>query len=124
MCSVPSLIAGAQTASYLNNAKSFHGPQVYKEPTSGTILYVESDGLHVCAISKEGRILWNKNPFQDARLEPYRFSQPQIIYVGPAQKWMLERVRSKSDFIQIQYNSTQTGILNILTGEFEFMGQD
>ena len=46
----------------------FPGPQVCKDPTTGTLLYVESDGRHVAAISRDGKLLWNKDPFKDAHL--------------------------------------------------------
>jgi hypothetical protein len=54
----------------------FPGPQVYQDPASGTTLYVESDGRHVVAISKEGKLLWVRDIFKDAKLEFYRTYTP------------------------------------------------
>lgn len=64
----------------------FPGPQVFKDPTSGTLLYVETDGRHVAAISGDGKLLWNRDPFKDARLPFYRTEKPQIVYIGPVSK--------------------------------------
>ena len=40
--------------------ETFPGPQVYKDVHSGTTLYVETDGRHVSAISRNGKLLWTK----------------------------------------------------------------
>jgi len=45
-------LAAAQKQTYIARyLTDFPGPQVYKDPTDGTLLYVESDGRHVAAIS-------------------------------------------------------------------------
>ncbi len=115
---------------YINYAQEFRGPLAYRDVKSEIIVYVESDGRHVTAISKEGKILWLKNPFQDAGLKPYRVDYPQIIYIGPPQKWMLQslededRENAKYIFIGIDFNSSQFGVINLSNGQFTFMGQD
>jgi hypothetical protein len=113
-----------QTTTYVDAPKAFRGPLTYRDSASQTIYYVESDGRHVSAINKEGKILWHKNPFVDAGLKPYRVERPVIVNIGPAQKWMLDAMKGKGDFIQINFNSSQAGVLNTATGEFRFMGQD
>jgi hypothetical protein len=102
--------------------RSSHGPQVYKEPNSGTLFYVESDGRHVAAISADGKLLWHKDPFKDGHLEFYRTHRPQIVYIGPLPHSV---PRSDSDkYIRIVFNSSQFGDLRISDGQFTFGGQD
>jgi len=44
-------------------------PFVLNDPRSGLILYVESDGRHMAAITHEGEMLWHRNLFSDPKLE-------------------------------------------------------
>ena len=105
------------TGRYLTD---FPGPQVYKDPTSRTLFYVESDGRHVAAISVAGKLLWIKDPFQDAHLPQYRTKTPQIVYIGAD-----DPPRGKPvQFIAIQFNNSQFGVMRIRNGEFLFQGQD
>ena len=103
-------------------------PHTYRDPNSGVIFYVESDGRHVSAIAPDGKILWNRDPFADAHLAVYRTKTPRIVYfdrVDPADKdhnWML---RGKAGlYLGINFNSSQFGILDAKSGEFTFLGQD
>ena len=70
--------AARETVTYIGHyLESFPGPQVYKDPNSGTLFYVETNGRHVAAISGDGRLLWSKDPFKDGRLPFYRTKKPQ-----------------------------------------------
>ena len=104
----------------------FPGPQAYRDADSGIIFYVESDGRHVAALSNEGKVLWHRDPFTDAKLQPYRTKQPRIVWIGQPLKWMVEAMSSKGrgKFISVSYNSSQAGVMDIKTGDFTFMGQD
>jgi hypothetical protein len=97
----------------------FPGPQVYKDPTSGTLIYVETDGRHVAAISFAGKLLWNRDPFTDAHLPLYRTEKPQIVYIGPDPAG-----GEPGKFVAIAFNSSQFGVMRISNGEFRFRGQD
>jgi len=97
---------------------------VYKDPNSGTLFYVETNGRHVAAISGDGRLLWSKDPFKDGRLPFYRTKKPQIVYIGPAQKGVHPPGEESSKFVSIAFNSSQSGLLRMSTGDFEFLGQD
>jgi hypothetical protein len=102
----------------------FPGPQVYKDPQSGTTLYVETDGRHVAAISGDGKLLWNRDPYKDAHLPFYRTEKPQIVYIGLVAK-SNPYARGESDkFAAITFNNSQFGLLRISNGEFQFLGQD
>ena len=96
-------------------------PQTYKDSNSGLIFYVESDGRHVTAISPEGKIVWTRNPFEDARLEPYRNPMPRITWVGPAGERPLGMTGT---FIFIRFDSSQMGFMNVETGDFRYAGRD
>jgi len=115
---------GAQMTTYLDAPRQFSGPLTYKDPKSGIVFYVESDGRHVSAINSEGRILWCKDPFAEAKLEFYRTKEPKIVYIGALNEWMIKAFMGKGEFIAITFNSSQFGVLNVATGEFTFEGQD
>lgn len=88
-------------------------PHAYKDAESGIVFYVESDGRHISAISPEGKILWSRDPFADAHLPFYRTQTPRIVFIG---RWR--------GCVAISYSSTQSGNLDIKTGDFTFTGQD
>jgi hypothetical protein len=104
------------TGKYLSD---FPGPQVYKDPTTRTLFYVETDGRHVAAISCGGKLLWNRDPFTDAHLAHYRTDKPQIVHIGPDPAG-----GPPGKFISIAFNSSQFGVIRISDGEFRFRGQD
>jgi hypothetical protein len=110
---------------YVNRALSFRGPIAYADKTLKTVFYVESDGRHLSAIAFDGRILWTRNPFVDAKLKPYRSDEPKIVGIGPSQALGLRRSPDpKATFIGIEFDSTQFGIVDSKNGDFFFMGQD
>jgi hypothetical protein len=94
----------------------------YMDPATGVILYVETDGRHVAAISPEGKLLWLKNPFVDANLQPYRVPRPTIFTMGHS-NWTPPG-GTKDAFVGLGFNSSQFGVINLRTGEFTFEGQN
>jgi hypothetical protein len=119
------LCAAQKTVTYVTHyLEPFHGAQAYKDRLSGTILYLESDGRHVAAISLEGKVLWNRDPFSDAHLEYYRTDKPQIIYIGPAMANDYPKKWKRREIARIVFNNSQFGGLRISDGEFQFLGQD
>ena len=116
---------GQETQTYVaHDLEPFPGPQVYKDLNSGTTLYVETDGRHVAAISGDGKLLWNRDPFKDAHLDYYRTKKPQIIYIGPVSKSNPYAKGESEKFAAITFNNSQFGLLRISNGEFKFLGQD
>lgn len=102
----------------------FPGPQSYRDSATGITFYVESDGLHVAAISKEGKILWVRDPFHDAKLSDYRTHKPQIVFIGKG-SWSVNGVRRRdAPAILIRFNSSQFGAMRMSDGEFQIYGQD
>jgi hypothetical protein len=121
------LAASAQkpkTTTFVDGWHDFPGPQVYRDAHSGTLYYVESDGRHVAAISRVGKLLWVRDPFMDAHLEPYRTDNPQIISIGEATWWGEGPPSKFRGYVIITYNSSQFGALNRSNGDFQFLGQN
>jgi hypothetical protein len=119
-------IAGStQGQQYVDGYRPFRGPVAYVDGATKTILYVETDGRHVSAISLEGKVLWTRDPSADAHLKPYRVGNPKIIRIEKPLPWMLgPRPDPKRHFVAIGFDSTQTGVIDVGTGAFSFVGQD
>jgi len=107
---VLSLGAAQETRTYVARyLQAFPGPQVYKDVHTGTVLYVETDGRHVAAISRDGKLLWNRDPFKDARLEFYRTKNPQIVYIGPVSKSGPYAGKQPERLAAITFNNPRSG---------------
>jgi hypothetical protein len=103
---------------------AFPGAQLYRVPSSGTVIYVESDGRHLAAISRAGKLLWNRDPFKDAGLPFYRFKDPQVANLGAAARSGVLRGQDPSQFVSIHLTNSQFGFIRISDGEFLPEGQD
>jgi hypothetical protein len=57
-------------------------PFLLNDPRSGLMLYLESDGRHMSAIARDGKIAWHRDLFDDPRL-PYAFPPPPQIVGEP-----------------------------------------
>jgi hypothetical protein len=102
----------------------FPGPQSYRDTATGITFYVESDGLHIAAISKEGKILWVRDPFHDAKMSDYRTHDPKIVSIGKG-SWFINGVHQRHiAAVQITFNSSQFGTVRMSDGAFQLQGQD
>jgi hypothetical protein len=101
-----------------------YGAQSYRDVHSGLILYVESDARHVSAISPTGKLLWTRDPFNDAHLQLYRTKHPQIAHLGPGPKAVIGIRGKPRDFVYLEFNSSQFGLLRLSDGEFIFQGEN
>jgi hypothetical protein len=122
-CHAPAQKTVTYVAHYL---EPFPGPQAYKDVRSGTLLYLETDGRHVAAISSEGKLLWNREPHKDASVPTYRTDNPQIYYVGKPSRSLSGYLAPENpdQFAVITFTNSQFGVLRISNGEFKFLGQD
>ena len=94
---------------------------------SWTTYYVEVDRRHVVAIGPSGRQLWRRDPFVDAKLQPYRKAHPKIIWIGSPSKVYAHKVYAHTvveDCLSIAFDSSQFGLLTPPSGDFIFLGQD
>jgi len=122
---VQSLPPNQQEETVSPRHEPFSGPLVYKDPDSGTILYVESDRRHVASITRDGTLLWNKDPFKDGKLPLYRTNTPQIVYIGPVKSRSVAPAPGKpNEYVWIAFNSSQFGVLRIVDGYFDWLGQN
>jgi hypothetical protein len=100
------------------------GPQVYRDPKTGILLYVESDGRHLAAISSDGKLLWSRDPFSDAHLPFYRFKDPKVVTIRALPPTIDPQEGAWDKFVSIFLANSQFGWLRISDGEFRFRGQD
>ena len=104
-------------------------PLAYRDKLTGILLYVESDGRHLAAVSPKGKILWVRDPFVDRNLCPYRTARPIIVYVGPT-GWSGDETSIAKIFkvaghlVEIRFDSSQFGVVDINSGKFFFAGQN
>ena len=105
-----------------NPNPKYGGPHTYKDPESKITFYVESDGRHVAAISEEGKMLWVRDPFVDAKLKPYRHPRPFIVKIERPSENDIGSI--EGHFVMVSFSSSQFGILDIQNGKFIWLGQD
>jgi hypothetical protein len=112
-------------------AKAF----VYKDPRSAISLSVDNDGRSLVATDSSGRILWVRNPFEDARLCPYRTPRPIIYEIdfvdslpdfGERMAPYLQKLGMlpTHKYVQIRFDSSQFGLVDETSGNFLFEGQN
>jgi hypothetical protein len=107
-------------------------PYALRDVDSSVVYEVEADGRHVSATDRFGALLWYRDPFEDAHLKHYRTDTPRIVTFdfhkrGESENWDLpERILQKKgikNYISIMFNSSQSGFLDVTTGDFFFTGQ-
>jgi hypothetical protein len=114
---------GSDTVRYVAHATDpYRGPVAYSDKKLQRVFYVESDGQHLSCIGFDGKVMWTRVPFVDARLKPYRMEKPRIVSIGQPLPWML--AKTKGTFVAINFESTQFGIVDADSGTFYFLGQD
>jgi hypothetical protein len=100
----------------------------YLDKKSGTLFYVESDGRHLAALSPLGDLLWVRNPFVDKNLCPYRLERPIIARIEAItdvhEAELIKIWKREGPFLEIYFNSSQFGAVDIKTGDFLFEGQN
>jgi hypothetical protein len=115
-------------------------PWSYFDPESGITLHVERDGRHLAAVDRYGKLLWNRNPFVDDDLCPYRSAHPFIAELRSTavrddfivrelneiipRGGKIEIPSPHAYFISLSFNSSQDGWLNVDNGDFYLTGQN
>jgi len=106
----------------VNEPYRSRGPVAYVDKKLQVVVYAETDGRHVSAINFDGRVLWTRNPFVDAHLKPYRVAEPKIVFFYTPRPRMIEG--KKGSFVGVMFESTQSGLMDLESGKFTFLGQD
>jgi hypothetical protein len=106
-------------------------PLSYRDTRTNILFYVESDGRHLAAIGPDGKLLWVRNPFEDGKLCPYRSPRPIIDSIKIIEHGISElsrqrnlHINSNDEYVGIQFDSSQFGLVDERTGYFTFMGQN
>jgi len=125
-------VSGSNWVSTTARYKGITLPYILKDTSSRITYEVATDGRHVSATDEYGALLWYRDPFADAHLEYYRTDKPCIVAFDIHQRcdsenWDFpERVLRKKGikaFISVRFNSSQTGCLDVTSGDFFFTGQ-
>jgi hypothetical protein len=103
--------------------KAYRGPVAYVDKNLHVLVYAETDGKHLSAIDFDGRILWTRSPFADARLKPYRVADPRIVQLYAPLPWMLDGAKGKA-FVALEFESTEVGLVDLKSGTFFSLGRD
>jgi len=122
LCVLPTSVVAEP---YIAHAtEPYRGPVAYVDKKLHLVVYAETDGKHLSAIDFEGRVLWTSSPFADAHLKPYRVSEPRIVHLYAPLPWMLEGAKGKRAFVALEFESTQFGVVDLMSGKFFSLGQD
>ena len=122
----------------IGRVKNYGKPLTFKDQRTQITFYVESDGRHLAAIDTTRGLLWVRNPFEEARLCPYRHVRPVISRIevadisrrylenlaGTEAAIMLKNFSSNSQYIRIHFDSSQFGIVEVSSGLFALEGQN
>jgi hypothetical protein len=106
-------------------------PLTFKDPRTSISFYVESDGRHLAAIDAAGKLLWVRNPFEDAHLCPYGNPRPSIssisivkISVQMAEKMRVMGMDPSHEYLDVKFDSRMFGVVDETNGDFHMWGQN
>ncbi|WP_157886867.1 hypothetical protein [Hymenobacter sp. PAMC 26628] len=99
-----------------------------------TRFILDTTHVFITAFDINGKQLWKTDPWKDNGLKPYRVERPTIARfyfrnfsyennVSGKRKNKRNKVEDE-EIIWINYNNTQTGVIDKKTGKFSFLGQD
>ena len=127
VAAVSTLLLAQQSASpkspRLGPARSAADPVCFTEAISRIKVCSESDGRHVTGTDPHGKVLWRRDPFVEAKLQPYRNVFPRISWVGRPSYVCAPFVNGRPCVV-ITFDSSQFGVVNVSDGAFVFVGQD
>jgi hypothetical protein len=103
----------------------------FKDPRTSISFYVESDGRHLAAIDAVGKLLWVRNPFEDAHLCPRGNPRPSIssistVEISPnrAEKMRAGGMDPNHNFVKIKFDSSLFGVVDEANGHFQMWGEN
>ncbi len=83
-----------------------------KDPKTGTILYVESDGRHLVALGADGMVVWDVDVIAEARAGPV---------VGQS---VIRHLRLEGDDVFVTFGKSATAKVHVKTGKTDYTGSD
>ncbi len=89
---------------------------------TGNTYEVQKDRRTIVAKTRDGKLLWKANPFEDAKLKPYRVKHPIISYFGRSTTAV--QAGNGDRFLGVGFNSSQFGVIDLSNGDFTFSGND
>jgi hypothetical protein len=126
----PGVASPTKRLSYISWDPAKAQPRAFKDPRTAISFYVESDGRHLAAIGPDGKILWVRNPFEDRHLCPYRSPRPVIVHMEVAEAAQHSNViklrggDTTHEILSLQFDSSQFGVIDEITGDFFPEGQN
>lgn len=101
-------------------------PMAYKDPRTLITMYVETDSRHIAATDEQGKLMWVRNPWEEAHAFcPYRTPRPVVASLkrvelsDPGRSYLKSRgANLEHTIISLSYDSSQFGMLDESTGIF------
>jgi hypothetical protein len=98
-------------------------PFTFKAKT-GIIFYVETDGRHMAAIDRNGKILWHKTPYEDKAIFGKKI-EGRVIYrlleADDSDLELMQRRGKTGQYIRVSCGMHEVGLLNQNTGELTIL---
>ena len=88
---------------------------------TGIVYKVQSDRRTITATRADGTIIWKINPYEDAKLKPYRADHPFIVEIWSPKTNVSNR---KAPFLSIVFTGGQFGDLDLASGRYTYTGSD
>jgi len=108
---LPTICRGQYVSHYIE--KDRIKKDTLTDTITGNKFIIDKERIFITTINKKGKVLWKTDPFVDSKLSEYRIKRPTIVYF-----------ELTPGFLNISYNNSQFGYIEIDTGKFIFAGQD
>jgi hypothetical protein len=101
-------------------------PGLLTDSVSHYSFTLDSSHIYVTAYDSLHKQLWKTDPYPDNKITPYRTKRPVIvnIFIGDSKLQIDSPDVKNRKVLWIQYSNTQFGYLELLTGKYDWMGQD
>jgi hypothetical protein len=104
----------------------------FRDPRTSISFYVESDGRHLAAIDRDGKLLWVRNPYEDKPAFCPRFTPRPVIQRIEAPKFTDAGEKAikaaggnlDHEFLYLAFDSMQDGVVDETTRDFIPLGQN
>jgi hypothetical protein len=83
-----------------------------KDPKTGMMFYVESSGRRLVGFNRDGRVMWNVDVLDAAKIK-----------AGPGQQ-VIRHLRLEGDHLWVTFGKSDTAKVQIETGKVQYIGSD